>query len=113
MGENDQKTTFASVEQKVVIVTGAASGIGEAIARIYAQNGMKVVCADRDDVQGQKVADQICQDGGEAIFMQTDCSDVAQVKQTIDAAVSHFGRLDGMVNNAGIGQEAARCMSMN
>ncbi len=104
MRENDQKTTFASVEQKVVIVTGAASGIGEAIARIYAQNGMKVVCADRDDVQGQKVADRICQDGGEAIFMQTDCSDVAQVKQTIDATVSHFGRLDGVVNNAGIGQ---------
>lgn len=95
---------FQSVEGKVVVVTGASRGIGEAIARLYGASGMKVVCAARSKEQGQAVADEICSKGGDAIFIQTDCSDALQVKALIDGAVAHYGCLDGVVSNAGIGQ---------
>lgn len=95
---------FLSVKGKVVIVTGASRGIGEAIAKVYGEHGMKVVCADRSIEQGQAVADEICAKGRDAIFVQTDCSDSRQMKALIDQAVEHYGRLDGVVNNAGIGQ---------
>ncbi|MCI9153260.1 SDR family oxidoreductase [Lachnospiraceae bacterium] len=95
---------FQSVEGKVAVVTGASRGIGEAIARLYGASGMKVVCAARSREQGQAVADEICAQGGEAIFIQTDCSDILQIKALIDGAVAHYGCLDGVVSNAGIGQ---------
>lgn len=94
---------FSSVQGKVVIVTGASRGIGEAIAKVYGENGMKVVCAARSTAQGQAVADEICAKGGDAIFIQTDCSNASQIKALVDAAVAHYGRLDGVVSNAGIG----------
>ena len=68
---------FCSVKDKVAIVTGASRGIGEAIARVYAEHGMKVVCAARSEGQGQAVVRDICTEGGDAIFVQTDCSDSA------------------------------------
>lgn len=94
---------FSSVQGKVVIVTGASRVIGEAIAKVYGENGMKVVCAARSTAQGQAVADEICAKGGDAIFIQTDCSNASQIKALVDAAVAHYGRLDGVVSNAGIG----------
>ena len=95
---------FSSVKGKVAIVTGASRGIGEAIAKIFGENGMKVVCAARSVEQGQAVADAICADGGDAVFIQTDCSDVSQIKNLVDKTVEHYGKLDGIVSNAGIGQ---------
>ena len=95
---------FSSVKGKVVIVTGASRGIGEAIAKVYGEHGMKVVCAARSKEQGQAVADEICAKGGDAIFVQTDCSDAAQIRALVDTAVEHYGKLDGLVSNAGIGQ---------
>lgn len=95
---------FGSVCGKTVIVTGAGSGIGKAVAEVYGANHMKVVCADINSEQGEKTAEAICAAGGEAIFVQTDCSDTAQIKKLVDTAVEHFGQLDGMVSNAGIGQ---------
>lgn len=98
------KMDFSSVKGKVVIVTGASRGIGEAIAKVYGENGMKVVCAARSVEQGQTVADEICAKGGDAIFVQTDCSDTKQIKALIEKTVEHYGKLDGIVSNAGIGQ---------
>lgn len=98
------EASFHSVEGKVAIVTGASRGIGKAIAEVYGANGMKVVCAARSSKEGQEVADAICGRGGEAIFIQTDCSDAGQMKKLVKDAVAHFGILDGMVSNAGIGQ---------
>lgn len=94
---------FGSVQGKVAVVTGASRGIGRAIAEVFAENGMKVVCAARSRSQGQEVADNICTNGGDAIFVETDCSDSSQIKALIEKAVSHYGRLDGVVSNAGIG----------
>ena len=94
---------FTSVQGKVVIVTGASRGIGEAIARVYAENGMKVVLAARSKDQGENVVKEIKEKGGDAIFVQTDCSDADQIKNLVNEAVNHYGKLDGIVSNAGIG----------
>lgn len=99
-----KKNAFESVEGKVAIVTGASRGIGKSIAEIYGEYNMKVVCAARSKEQGQAVADGICARGGDAIFIQTDCSSVEQMKSLIEQTVEHYGKLDGIVNNAGIGQ---------
>lgn len=94
---------FNSVQGKAVIVTGAGSGIGNAIASVYGAHGMKVVCADRDSERGQAAADGICANGGEAVFVQADCSSADDIRRLVETAVECFGRLDGIVNNAGIG----------
>lgn len=90
---------FNSVQGKVVIVTGAS----RAIAECYGAHGMKVACAARSVDQGQAVSDGICAKGGEAIFIQTDCSSTAAIKELVDKTVAHYGKLDGVVSNAGIG----------
>lgn len=94
---------FNSVKGKVAIVTGASRGIGRAIAECFGENGMKVVCAARSAEQGQAVADGICAKGGDAIFIQTDCSKASAIKELVDKTVAHYGKLDGVVSNAGIG----------
>lgn len=94
---------FNSVQGKVVIVTGASRGIGRAIAECYGAHGMKFACAARSVDQGQAVSDGICAKGGEAIFIQTDCSSTAAIKELVDKTVAHYGKLDGVVSNAGIG----------
>lgn len=94
---------FRSVNGKVAIVTGASRGIGEAIARCYGENGMKVVCAARSKDKGEHVVKEINSAGGDAVFRQTDCSSPDEIKALVDFAVAHFGRLDGVVSNAGIG----------
>lgn len=99
-----QNMDFQSVKGKVAVVTGASRGIGEAIARLYGASGMKVVCAARSRDQGQAVADDICRKGGDAVFIQTDCSDAVQVRALMDGAAAQFGCVDGVVSNAGIGQ---------
>ncbi len=94
---------FSSVAGKVAIVTGASRGIGQAIAMCFGMHGMKVVCAARNAHQGQAVVDEINAKGGDAIFVQTDCSKAEAIHALVETAVQHYGRLDGVVSNAGIG----------
>ena len=94
---------FSSVQGKVVIVTGATRGIGEAIAKIFGEHGMKVACAASSEKQGEAVARSIVENGGEAIFIKTDCGKKEDIKALVAKTVEAFGRLDGIVNNAGIG----------
>ena len=88
-------------DQKTVIVTGAASGFGEAIATRFAAEGAKVLVADVDVAGGERVVGAIREAGGQAAFVRTDVSKAAEVKAMIDAAVAQFGGLDILVNNAG------------
>ncbi|MBW6466407.1 MAG: SDR family oxidoreductase [Brevefilum sp.] len=88
---------------KVALVTGAAGGIGEAIAMTFAQKGAKVAVADIDEENGESVVENIKEAGGEAIFLNVDVSDDQAVMQMVEDTVAAFGRLDYAVNNAGIG----------
>ncbi len=86
---------------KVAIVTGAASGMGAATARLFAREGARVVVADiRED--GQSIADSINADGGEAIFHRLDVADEAGWETIVAATIARFGGIDILINNAGI-----------
>lgn len=95
------------MQDKVVIVTGAAMGMGEATARLLADSGAKVVVADFAAEKGQAVVDDIKSNGGEAAFVTTDVSDSAQVEAMVRFAVDTYGRLDGAVNNAALSPDNA------
>jgi len=90
---------------KVAIVTGGASGIGQATAILFAREGAKVVVADLKEVQGQETVRQITAAGGEAIFVRTDVRLDADVRDLVATAVQRFGKLDVLYNNAGIAVE--------
>ncbi len=88
------------LHQKVSIITGAANGIGAAMARLFAKEGSAVVIADIDESGGRRVADSIRQDGGDALFVRTDVSRAALVDAMVAATVEQFGGVDVLVNNA-------------
>lgn len=86
---------------KVAFLAGATTGIGQRTAELFAGEGARVAVAGRRQAEGEAVAAGIRAAGGEAIFVQTDVSDAANVQRSIDAAAAHFGRLDILFNNAG------------
>jgi NAD(P)-dependent dehydrogenase (short-subunit alcohol dehydrogenase family) len=91
-----------SLKNKVVLITGATSGIGKATAIAFGKAGAKVVLSGRRQAEGQAVAATINADGGDAIFIQADVTVEAQVKDLIGATVAKYGRLDIAFNNAGV-----------
>ncbi|HKS69629.1 MAG TPA: SDR family oxidoreductase [Ktedonobacterales bacterium] len=90
---------------KTALVTGGASGIGEACVLTFARGGANVVVADLNEELGAKVVTAANQAGGSARFVHADVGDPASVQRMVDAALQAFGRLDMAVNNAGIGGE--------
>jgi NAD(P)-dependent dehydrogenase (short-subunit alcohol dehydrogenase family) len=90
------------VQGKVALVTGAASGLGAASARALAREGATVILTDLSEDAGHRVVDQIKAAGGEALFLAQDTSSEADWARVVAAAVSAFGRIDVLVNNAGI-----------
>ena len=90
-------------EGKVAIVTGGASGIGEATAKKLAADGASVVVADIDESGGKRVVNEIAETGGHAAFMPTDVSREDDVNNLVDFAVNTYGGLDVAHNNAAIG----------
>jgi NAD(P)-dependent dehydrogenase (short-subunit alcohol dehydrogenase family) len=84
---------------RIAIVTGGASGIGKASARLFVEEGARVVIADVDAEQGEKVAAEL---GDAAVFKKTDVSSADEVQELVDLSISHFGGLHVMFNNAGI-----------
>ncbi len=90
------------VEGRTIVVTGAASGIGAAIARGVAAEGGNAVLADLDEAAAERVAAGIREQGGQALAVRVDVTDRAGVRAGVDAAVERFGRLDAWFNNAGM-----------
>ena len=93
------------LQGKTALVTGAASGIGKAIALLYGQHGANVMVSDIDQTQGQQVAEQVKATGANARFFKADVGDPVQCQQLVQETVSAFGSLDIACNNAGIGGE--------
>ena len=89
-------------EGKVVIVTGASSGLGEAAALKFAREGARVVIAARREDKSQKIVHQIEALGGEGLFIRTDVTKRADIEALVNGTVAKFGKLDCAVNNAGI-----------
>ena len=90
------------VEGKVAIVTGAARGLGEAIARLLAKEGAKVAITDILEDDGRKVAEGIRREGGQAVFIKHDVTSEDSWDKAVKKTLSEFGRLDIVVNNAGV-----------
>lgn len=91
-----------SVQGKVALITGAASGIGLHIAQVYVENGAKVIIADRDASTAAAAAKTICAKGGEAMGVAMDVTQEDQVNAGVAAGVQQFRSLDILISNAGI-----------
>ncbi len=92
-------TRFAN---KIVLITGASSGIGEAAAYAFAREGAHLFLVARRRDRGEAVAERIRRDGGKAVFHQADMADRKQIAGMVAACVAHYGGLDVAFNNAGI-----------
>jgi NAD(P)-dependent dehydrogenase (short-subunit alcohol dehydrogenase family) len=92
------------VEGKVALITGGASGLGAESARRLAREGAKVAVSDLAAEAGQAVADEIIAAGGEAMFLAQDVTDEARWGEVVAAVLQRFGRLDVLVNSAGVGE---------
>jgi NADP-dependent 3-hydroxy acid dehydrogenase YdfG len=91
-----------NIASKVVVITGASSGLGETTARYLAGKGAAVVLGARRTEKLEKIAADIRAQGGQVEILQTDVTNAGQVKALIDKAVEAFGRLDVIINNAGL-----------
>ena len=91
-----------NIKGKVVVITGASSGLGEATARLLSAEGAIVVLGARRVERLKSLADELTAKGGKALAVATDVTDREQVKKLVDAAVQKFGRIDVMINNAGL-----------
>jgi len=108
---------------QTALITGAATGIGRASARLFAREGAMVAIADINDEAGNETAGMIQKDGGEAIFIHTDVSSVSQLERMVRATVDSFGKLTIFFHNAGIAGPGTietttedtydRCMAVN
>ena len=96
------KELSRSVRGLTVLITGAASGMGRATARVFAAEGANVAVTDYDADGAQAVANEIAATGGSARAWKLDVADAGEIKRVVDAVAGHFGGLDIIVNNAGI-----------
>lgn len=96
------KPSLKPLDQQVIVITGASSGIGLATALAAAQRGAKLVLAARSQHTLDEIAAGLIEDGAQAITVQADVGDRAQVEAIAATAIRHFGRIDTWVNNAGV-----------
>ena len=96
------KVKLKPIDQQVIVITGASSGIGLATAQLAAERGAKLVLAARSRETTAEIAEKINQSGGEAIAVPCDVSDRGQVERVAREAIEHFGRIDTWVNDAGV-----------
>jgi len=91
-----------NIEGKVVVITGASSGLGEATAHLLSAQGTRVVLGARRVNRIQLLVNELTASGGKALAITTDVTHYDQVKRFVDAAVQTYGRIDVMINNAGL-----------
>ena len=101
------KQLSRSVKGLTVLVTGAASGMGRATARVFAAEGANVAVTDYDEQGAQAVAKEIAASGGSAKAWKLDVADGGEIKRVVGDVAAHFGGLDIVVNNAGISVRVA------
>ncbi|MCL2873228.1 MAG: SDR family NAD(P)-dependent oxidoreductase, partial [Betaproteobacteria bacterium] len=94
--------TQNNITGKVIVITGASSGLGEAAARHLAAQGAKVVLGARRQSRLDALVNDITRAGGQALAVPTDVTRRADVQRLVDTAVQHFGRIDAIINNAGV-----------
>ncbi|MGA8154288.1 MAG: SDR family NAD(P)-dependent oxidoreductase [Terriglobales bacterium] len=87
---------------KVALITGGTSGIGEATAILFAKEGASIAVSGRNEKRGHAVIEQILQAGGKAIFIRTDVRKAAECRRAVDETIETFGKLDILFNNAGV-----------
>jgi NAD(P)-dependent dehydrogenase (short-subunit alcohol dehydrogenase family) len=90
------------LQNKVALITGGTSGIGEAVAELFAREGAKVVITGRNETRGQGVTARILAGGGQAIFVRADVRNADDCKRAVDETLRRFGHLDILFNNAGV-----------
>lgn len=95
-----------TLKDRIVVITGASSGLGEATARLLSAQGATVVLGARRVERLKSLAEELEANGGKALAVATDVTDQQQVKKLVDAAVQKFGRIDVMINNAGLMQQS-------
>lgn len=91
------------LQDKTIMITGAASGIGKAAASLFAERGASIVLADRDRQAGERFSTELVSRGYRSLYCEVDIASEDDVRAAVDKAVEHFGKLDGAFNNAGIG----------
>ncbi|HTD88241.1 MAG TPA: SDR family oxidoreductase [Candidatus Binatia bacterium] len=94
------------IEGKVIVITGASSGLGEATSRLLSAQGASVALGARRADRLQALADELTGSGGKALAVTMDVTNRDQVKKLVDTAVQKFGRIDVMINNAGLMQQS-------
>jgi len=90
------------LQDRVALITGGTSGIGEAVASLFAREGAKVAITGRNETRGHAVTARILESGGRAIFVRTDVRHPAECKRAVETTLGSFGRLDVLFNNAGV-----------
>jgi cyclopentanol dehydrogenase len=94
---------MGKLDQKVALISGAARGMGAATAKKFAREGAKVILSDIRDAEGAKVKETISAEGGEAVYLQLDVTDESDWQNAVATAMSRYGALHILINNAGIG----------
>ncbi len=107
IGTTTEATGLGRLEGKVALLTGGGNGIGEASARLFVDEGAQVAIADLNVDAAERVAADINEAGGKAIAIGVDVTDDESCGSAVDAAIDEFGRVDVLVNSAGVGSRSA------